>query len=90
LDLYYCVFRGCSFYRSVDTLQRNEEFCGIYKSQIEIGRSSLRRMQWKAAENGDKTMLVWLGKQYLGQRDKQETEISGKDGGSLEIKIIGT
>jgi hypothetical protein len=24
---------------------------------------------------GDRTMLIWLGKQYLGQSDKQETGI---------------
>jgi hypothetical protein len=57
---------------SVDTLQRDPEFCGIYKRGLEKGRASLRRMQWKAAEAGDKTMLVWLGKQILGQRDKQD------------------
>jgi hypothetical protein len=59
---------------SVDTLQRDDKFCGIYKRGIEQGRASLRRLQWDAAENGDKTMLVWLGKQYLGQRDKQDVE----------------
>jgi hypothetical protein len=37
-----------------------------------VGRMSLRRKQWKAAEDGNTTMLVWLGKQYLGQSDKSE------------------
>lgn len=35
------------------------------------GRASLRRKQWKLAESGNPTMLIWLGKQYLGQSDKQ-------------------
>ena len=35
-------------------------------------------MQWSAAENGNSTMLVWLGKQYLNQKDKQEQTISGE------------
>lgn len=39
------------------------------------GRATLRRMQWQAAQNGNPAMLIWLGKQLLGQRDKQE--ISG-------------
>lgn len=34
------------------------------------GRLSLRQAQFKAALDGDKTMLVWLGKQYLGQTDR--------------------
>ena len=33
-------------------------------------------MQWKAAEAGSHTMLVWLGKQVLGQTDKQEVEVT--------------
>jgi hypothetical protein len=36
------------------------------------GLASLRRRQFKAANDGNATMLVWLGKQYLGQSDKQE------------------
>jgi hypothetical protein len=32
-----------------------------------LGRISLRRMQWQAARAGNAAMLIWLGKQYLGQ-----------------------
>ena len=54
------------------TLERDKEFCRIYKKHIDEGRMSLRRRQWKAVEEGNTTMLVWLGKQYLGQKDKTE------------------
>jgi hypothetical protein len=51
---------------------------GRFLEEMEKGRASmkmsLRRRQVKAAENGNITMLIWLGKQYLGQSDK--TEIS--------------
>ena len=67
---------GCS----VDTLLRDEKFCEIYKSGLENGKMSLRRHQWRALEEGNTTMLVWLGKQYLGQREKNElTGADGKD-----------
>lgn len=67
---------GCS----VDTLTRDEKFCGIYKAGLDKGRMSLRRHQWRALEEGNTTMLVWLGKQYLGQREKNElTGADGKD-----------
>jgi hypothetical protein len=33
------------------------------------GKVSLRRAQFSAALAGNKTMLVWLGKQWLDQRD---------------------
>lgn len=35
-------------------------------------RESLRRKQVDRALNGSDTMLIWLGKQYLDQRDKQD------------------
>lgn len=59
---------------STKTLQRDEEFCLIYKKGLDNGRMSLRRYQWEAAKKGNTTMLVWLGKQYLGQSDKIQKE----------------
>lgn len=72
---------------SVDTLQRDEEFCCIYKKGQEEGKMSLRRLQWKAAQSGNVTMLIWLGKQYLGQTDKQE--ISTQEPVQIIIKQAG-
>jgi len=57
---------GCS----VDTLQRSARFNQLYHKGMAKGRASLRRQQWAALENGNATMLIWLGKQYLGQRDR--------------------
>jgi hypothetical protein len=57
---------GCS----KDTLERN--FAAVLKRGRDAGRASLRRAQWKAAQKGNPTMLIWLGKQYLGQRDRPE------------------
>jgi len=37
-------------------------------------KPKLRRLQWKSAEKGNASLLIWLGKQYLGQTDKQEIE----------------
>jgi hypothetical protein len=31
-------------------------------------------MQWKSAEKGSVPMQIWLGKQVLGQADKQEVK----------------
>ena len=70
---------------SVDTLLRRKEFCELHKKGMEEGRMSLRRLQWKKAQDGNTTMLIWLGKQYLGQSDKQE--LSGKDGQPLSPNI---
>ena len=64
---------------SVRTLQRDEEFCRIYKKGQDNGKMSLRRMQYKLAEKNP-TMAIWLGKQYLGQRDNIEVEHNAQNG----------
>ena len=71
------TFIGCD----VRTLQRDEEFCRIYKKGQENGKMSLRRMQFKSAEQGKVPMQIWLGKQYLNQRDRQEivAEVDNKN-----------
>ena len=48
------------------------------------GKASLRRLQWKQAQEGDRTMLVWLGKQLLGQRDKHDQTVDQ----SVSIEIV--
>jgi hypothetical protein len=68
---------------SVDTLQRNKDFCGMYKRAQETAKSSLRRAQFKKAMEGNVVMQIWLGKQYLGQSDKQQ--ISGPEEGPIQI-----
>lgn len=40
-------------------------------------KRSLRRKQTEVALSGNVTMLIWLGKNMLGQADKQEVEHSG-------------
>jgi len=41
------------------------------------GAVTLRRLQWHQAEAGNPTMLIWLGKQLLGQRDNLDQKLSG-------------
>ncbi len=57
---------------SVDTLENN------YMEVIKIGRAqcrfSLRKSQIDLALSGNATMLIWLGKIMLGQREIQPEE----------------
>jgi len=72
---------------SVSTLERrrkeNPEVEEAIKKGRTLGRRSLRRLQYAAAKSGNITMLIWLGKQYLGQSDK--AEITGQDRGPIVI-----
>lgn len=51
----------------------NKDFSLVFAEKRLGGKSSLRRMQWNQAEKNP-TMAIWLGKQYLGQRDNIEVE----------------
>lgn len=46
-------------------------FSDTYKSKKLFGKSSLRRTQFRLAEKSA-SMAIWLGKQYLGQKDIAE------------------
>ena len=70
------VSRWCN-----DTYGAN--FSVIYKKYAESGKMSLRRYQFKMAQT-NATMAIWLGKQYLGQSDKNEITNITPD---TEIKI---
>lgn len=73
-------FVGCT----VDTLRQYTEFFDIYKRGQDSGKMSLRRMQWQSAKDGNVTAQIWLGKQYLGQRDRHDVE----HGGEVTSKVI--
>ena len=64
-------------------------FSEYYKNHQGKGKISLRRKQYQAAMDGNITMLIWLGKQWLGQRDKTEHEHGISDGFSELLKEIG-
>ena len=76
---------GCS----PDTIERwckrkyRETFADIYKKKSSMGAVSIRRKQFELAQKGNVTLLIWLGKQKLGQRDHFEpppvvTPLAGK------------
>jgi hypothetical protein len=45
-------------------------FLEFRKKHFAAGKLSLRRRQLLAAQEGNPTMLIWLGKNWLGQSDK--------------------
>ena len=42
---------------------------------------ALRKAQWEKAMAGDVRMLIWLGKQVLGQKDNPSTPMNNPIGG---------
>ena len=59
-------------------------FSLVFSQKRALGKASLRRNQWKLAEKGNSTMLIWLGKQILKQSESPtQDEIKLKE---LELK----
>lgn len=54
-----------------------------YEDGKQVGLTSLRRTQFRLAEK-NAAMAIFLGKNYLGQSDKQEHEHTGRDGGPIQ------
>lgn len=53
-------------------------FSDVFRIKRGKGHISLRRKQMQVALAGNVTMLIFLGKQYLGQKDKFEADIAGE------------
>lgn len=74
---------------SPDTVERwckktyKENFADIYKKHSATGKASLRRSQFALAKKSA-TMAIWLGKQYLGQRDRDIADAMDRTNGVLE------
>ena len=65
---------------STDTVGRRKKDNPGFKEALKRGRDkgkvTLRRLQWKSAQAGNVAMLIFMGKQLLGQKnDRQLTGI---------------
>jgi hypothetical protein len=66
-------------------------FSEVFALKRGRGEISLRRMQWKLAEKSA-AMAIWLGKQYLGQRDNVDVTVADAKGialDELEKMVLG-
>ena len=60
-----------------------ETFSEVYKKKSAKGKISIRRKQFQVADAGNTSMLIWLGKQYLGQTEKQEVSLTNTEDESV-------
>ncbi len=67
---------------SAKTIERRKAsdpaFLSAYEKGRCGGRMSLRKWQFESAKGRNTTMLIWLGKQYLGQSDKADMTSGGQ------------
>lgn len=78
---------------SVDTINRwcnntyDKNFAEVYREKKGVGKVSLRRTQYEMSKK-NATMSIWLGKQYLGQTDKLDTNASITSQPKLKIEVV--
>ncbi len=72
--------------RTIERRRQSARFAAVMNRGYAKGRQTLRRKQMELAMAGNPTMLIWLGKQLLGQRDK--IEHGGPNGGPIQISEI--
>lgn len=53
-------------------------FSEVFRQKRGNGKISLRRNQWRLSKK-NASMAIWLGKQYLGQRDQPEDSTDTED-----------
>lgn len=70
----------------------DKSFSEVFRQKRGKGKVSLRRHQWKLAEKNT-SMAIWLGKQYLGQRETTEVlagiNVQNDDALSASLKELG-
>ena len=80
----HCTGEECAAILNIDydtlnaALKRdgNVNFSEYFKLKGANGKMSLRRKQYDQAMSGNSTMLIWLGKQWLGQAEKVDDKNS--------------
>ena len=58
-------------------------FSEVFRQKRGAGKISLRRSQWRLAEK-NATMAIFLGKQFLGQRDSVDVAVTDAKGIALD------
>lgn len=77
---------------SEDTVERwckrelKMSFAEAFKTWSADGKISLRRTQFRMAET-NVSMAIWLGKQYLGQKEQQDIQVSTNDDESVKAMM---
>jgi len=87
LASYGCSNKEIAEYFECDESTIRKRFSVYLTKGRASGKIRLRQFQWKSAEDGNVTMQIWLGKQILGQMDRQEV-ITNELPSGFDTKII--
>ena len=81
------TIRECADVLNVSEDLLSKSYSEIYTKGRENLKERLRLKQIKKALEGNVVMLIWLGKQYLEQKDKQDITSNDKTLTAIEVLI---
>jgi hypothetical protein len=64
-----------------------EDFSAYFKRKASRGKMSLRRKQFEKAMEGSVPLLIWMGKQCLGQKDQPEETPNDNETFNVEVTV---
>jgi len=66
----HCTWQEISDWYRVPVSTLRDNFADLYEKGTTATKQRLRKAQLKLALSGDRTMLIWLGKNILGQMEQ--------------------
>ena len=85
---------GCTEPEIQHLLACSPDFLASKSDILASGRArlkhSLRRAQIKQALKGNPSMLIWLGKTYLGQKDSPDSQVSQQTNIVVDSKLLAS
>lgn len=87
LASYQCTNKDIAAFFNVTVAVLEYQFSEELARGRSQGRVALRQLQWQAARKGSPAMLIWLGKQDLGQTDEPQ---GGNDTGPDLTALLQT
>ena len=77
LSSFGCTIMEIAKFFIVDESVRRKDYVEVVRRGKEQMKLRLRQLQWKFAEQGNTSLLIFLGKNYLNQTDKQQLDMTG-------------
>lgn len=65
----FCTYDEMAHILKVNKDTLSDRYSDLIKQAQSNGKMSLRRWQYQAARKGNSALLIWLGKQHLGQKE---------------------
>jgi hypothetical protein len=78
-----CSYAEMAAVLGCDESTLTRRFAQVIKEGRETGKMSIKRKQYEIAMKGNCTMLIWLGKNILGQRDMPEENQTSQPSASV-------